>query len=153
MEPTKLKPIDVLTPSGTVVLLVEDNGSLTRTATRSGLWKLGHGDLVVMVEGRTGGYLASRIFVEPRADGHVAHVCTRGHDGPGCMFCDGGLFLCDTCGSFEGATTSECPGRLLTAEESKRIYAGQLDFKGGAWVNAPSGSCSSHYDLMNKEGA
>lgn len=69
-------------------------------------------------------------------------ICRRS----GCMFCDGGLFACSVCDSFEGATTTECPGREMTQEEMDRVYAGTLDFRDGAWVNAPSGSCATHYD-------
>jgi hypothetical protein len=80
---------------------------------------------------------------------HVAYVCdSQGccDWGRSCMFCDGGLFCCTVCNSFEGATTTECPGRRLTQAETEAVYAGSLDYRGGAWVQAPSGSCSSHYD-------
>jgi hypothetical protein len=80
-----------------------------------------------------------------RADnsGHVEYVCTCHR--VGCMFCDGGLFRCTICDSFEGATTTQCPGRKMSKDEIDRVYAGVLDFREGEWVNAPSGSCSSHY--------
>lgn len=44
------------------------------------------------------------------------------------MFCDGGLFACSVCSSFEGATTTECPGRQMTPEERDAVYAGDIDF-------------------------
>jgi hypothetical protein len=62
----KATPIADDTPAGTRVLLVEDEEmGVTFTRTRSEVWRLGHGERVVLVEGRTGGYLASRIFVIP----------------------------------------------------------------------------------------
>lgn len=62
------------------------------------------------------------------------------------MFCDGGLFSCTRCGGFEGTLPSQCPGEKMTSEQETGVYAGRLDFREGAWVNAPSGSVSSHYD-------
>lgn len=49
-------------PSGSEVDLVNDLGETTRTKTRSEAWQLGHGAVVVMVEGRTGGYDLARII-------------------------------------------------------------------------------------------
>jgi hypothetical protein len=49
------------------------------------------------------------------------------------MFCEGGLFACAVCASFEGATTDDCPGRRMTAEESDAVYAGELNFRAGEW--------------------
>jgi hypothetical protein len=68
---------------------------------------------------------------------HVAIVCTD-RECAGCMFCDGGLFGCSRCGSFEGATTTDCPGEAMTGEQSDAVYAGDLDYRDGAWVE----SCS-----------
>ncbi|QFG08908.1 hypothetical protein PBI_MALAGASYROSE_60 [Mycobacterium phage MalagasyRose] len=70
---------------------------------------------------------------------HVALVHPPGHHNGDyyathCMFCDGGLFACTVCGSFEGATTTQCPGRQLTAQESDDVYANKLDYRGGRWV-------------------
>lgn len=75
---------------------------------------------------------------------HVPYDC-KCHRA-GCMFCDGGLFACDLCDSFEGATTTHCPKRKMTQAERDAVYAGTLDFRNGEWISAPSGSCSSHYD-------
>ena len=58
-------PAACTTPVGTPILLVEDDLTVTFTRTRSEPWRLGHGELVVLVEGRTGGYLLSRCFVMP----------------------------------------------------------------------------------------
>ena len=78
--------------------------------------------------------------------GHVALVHERGyHDddydaGVSCMFCEGGLFACIKCGSFEGMTTTHCPGYGLDVmgNVGNAVYAGQLDFRDGEWV--PVGS-------------
>lgn len=69
------------------------------------------------------------------ADDHVPFVCTSDHnDGRShCMFCDGGLFACDVCGSLEGATTTQCPGVAMTAEQVDEVYAGRLDYRDGRW--------------------
>ena len=48
-------------PVGTVVALTEDDGSITTTITRSEAWHLGHGEPVVKVAGRAGGYMLARI--------------------------------------------------------------------------------------------
>jgi hypothetical protein len=56
-------------PSGSMVYLIDDFGEIHETRTRSVAWTLGHGEPVVKVEGRTGGYLLSRIVprnVNPR---------------------------------------------------------------------------------------
>lgn len=47
---------------GSEVLLLDDHGELHETRTRSRPWKLGDGTLVVLVEGRTGGYDLERIW-------------------------------------------------------------------------------------------
>lgn len=62
---------------------------------------------------------------------HVDHVCTCYRTG--CMFCDGGLFACDACGAFEGATPDECPGERMTEDQSEAVYNGQLNYRAGAW--------------------
>jgi 5'-deoxynucleotidase YfbR-like HD superfamily hydrolase len=81
---------------------------------------------------------AQALAVTMEQSGHVAYVCDGDHDGH-CMFCDGGLFSCTRCGSFEGATTTRCPGRKMTAEEHDAVYDGRLDFRrkpdgSGWWV-------------------
>lgn len=71
--------------------------------------------------------------------GHEEYICPGDHD-HGCMFCDGGLFACPNCGSFEGATTTFCPGEKMTAEQRDAVYAGRLDFRPaeGGWVEKHS---------------
>jgi len=43
------------------VELVEDDGSITYTQTRSKAWNVGSGSAIVKVVGKTGGYLLERI--------------------------------------------------------------------------------------------
>lgn len=78
---------------------------------------------------------------------HVAIVCSGEWCNASCMWCEGGLFGCSVCASFEGATTTDCPGVRMTQAQIDAVYAGTLDFRAGQWVNAPSGSCSSHSSL------
>lgn len=49
------------TPEGSDVELIDDLGDRHRTRTRSVAWVIGGGVPVVMVEGRSGGYLLSRL--------------------------------------------------------------------------------------------
>ena len=51
-----------------------------------------------------------------------------------CMFCDGGLAACSRCGGLEGGLPTECPGAFMSEEIQNAVYAGGLDFQGGAWV-------------------
>lgn len=68
--------------------------------------------------------------------GHVELVhekCDNWH----CQFCIGGLFACIRCGSFEGATTTHCPGEDMGSIGDK-VYAGEVDYRFGEWVNIGS---------------
>lgn len=58
--------------------------------------------------------------------------------GVGCMFCDGGLFACTRCDSFEGMTTTHCPGRGWGEDVGTAIYDGKLDYRDGEWVDVGS---------------
>jgi hypothetical protein len=53
------------TPPETPVALLEDDGSITDTKTRSEAWALGDGSPVVKVDGKAGGYSLWRIFLLP----------------------------------------------------------------------------------------
>lgn len=44
------------------------------------------------------------------------------------------LSHCKVCNGAEGSLTSDCPQRRMTADEQDAVYAGDLDFKDGAWV-------------------
>jgi hypothetical protein len=61
-----LAPATSDTPIGTLVVLIDDGGRPHLTRTRSSVWELdATGKWMIMVDGRTGGYLLSRIFVLP----------------------------------------------------------------------------------------
>ena len=88
-----------------------------------------------------------RLADNERTDGHVAMECDC--DNIGCMFCDGGLFACTVCGSFEGATTTDCPGRRIHLTDE--VYAGRLDYRiingVGSWVAGPSSDTPALWTL------
>jgi hypothetical protein len=71
----------------------------------------------------------------PDPGGHVLYVCDgkKCAEQSTCMFCDGGLSNCTRCGAFEGAWPDSCPGERMTDEQSDDVYAGQLNFRDGAW--------------------
>lgn len=69
--------------------------------------------------------------------GHVAFECSS-CERPYCQFCVGGLFGCSVCYSFEGATTSQCPGKRMDFKTIDQVYAGEVDFRDGQWVRAHS---------------
>ena len=52
-------------PPGTPVWLTDDHGQRHETVTRSIAWVLPNGIPLVMVHGRTGGYLLERIEARP----------------------------------------------------------------------------------------
>lgn len=68
---------------------------------------------------------------------HVASSHLRCDDAH-CNICVGGLFCCIRCGSAEGATTSECPGVRMTADQADAVYGGKLDYRAGEWREEPS---------------
>jgi len=53
---------------GIGVLVRLDDGKLWHTKTRSEAWELGHGQPVVMLEGRSGGYDLARVTPMERQD-------------------------------------------------------------------------------------
>ena len=59
-------------------------------------------------------------------------------DKPHCPICEGGLALCKVCQCGEGELPSECPGYPCSRTHGDRIYAGEIDFRDGQWVNLPS---------------
>ena len=58
-------------PEGTPVTLINDDGNPEQTSTRSKAWCLAHGEPVVSVVGRTGGYLLSRVIPHRVISDHV----------------------------------------------------------------------------------
>lgn len=78
---------------------------------------------------------------------HTKYICKGGHDYPGCIFCDGGLFLCTVCKGFEGTLPTDCPGVKMTEGQSDAVYAGMLDYREGrGWVK-PDGTGRSMGDV------
>lgn len=48
----------------------------------------------------------------------------------------GELEYCKVCMGFEGSMPTDCPGEKMTAEQSDKVYAGNLDYKKAeGWVN------------------
>jgi hypothetical protein len=45
-----------------------------------------------------------------------------------------GLLLCKVCNGGEGSLPSECPGGRMSDDEEAKVYAGRIDFRGGAWL-------------------
>lgn len=62
---------------------------------------------------------------------HKRHQC----DKDWCTPCRGGLFLCTVCKGAEGDLPTECPGRVMTEQERHAVLHGDLDYKGGEWVD------------------
>lgn len=71
---------------------------------------------------------------------HIDFVCKIEHEDGGwtCQFCAGGLFACSVCASFEGATTTHCPGYDMDYEQRDDVYEGRRDFRWGRWIDRPS---------------
>lgn len=65
------------------------------------------------------------VWVNP----HAGVTCDSG----ACQWCEGGLEVCSQCDAFEGATPTECPKRRMAYDEADAVYAGELDFRQGAW--------------------
>lgn len=60
---------------------------------------------------------------------HPQEPCTAEN----CNICDGGLAYCEVCHGAEGAMPTECPGTVMTMEQSDDVYANKIDFIGGVW--------------------
>jgi hypothetical protein len=58
-----LKVWNSLNPPGTQCELLDNSGAWIKTKTRSIAWELGHGQSVVKVEGKTGGWELERIRI------------------------------------------------------------------------------------------
>jgi hypothetical protein len=77
---------------------------------------------------------------------HTEYKCKQPCTTLHCNYCEGGLFFCTVCKCAEGTLASECPGEKVDSDKEELIYDGKLDYRGGKWVEKPSGSCYSHYD-------
>jgi hypothetical protein len=74
-----------------------------------------------------------------RDSGHKYYACEGQCKEPGrCIYCDGGLSYCKVCGGGESSLPKECPGTRMTEEQERRVYAGEIDFRGGQWVEGAS---------------
>lgn len=51
----------------------------------------------------------------------------------GCNSCE--LFHCSVCNGAEGSLPTECPGRKMIEREEAAVYAGDIDYKNGQWIN------------------
>lgn len=58
-----MRPMKSDDPAGTRVSVVMDDQTIVRTKTRSETWTVGGSHQVVLLEGRTGGYLVKRCSV------------------------------------------------------------------------------------------
>lgn len=75
------------------------------------------------------------------------HYC----ESQGCMWCDGGLEVCAVCNSFEGATTTHCPGAQMGWFTADAVYNTDLDFVNGTWTrNVRKGGTRAHYQEIYK---
>lgn len=99
--------------------------------------------------------LRSTIDAEDELGGHVLFVCDGQHGeyGRSCMFCDGGLSACATCGAFEGAWTTHCPHVRVDVDTWDKVYAGELDYRSGRWVNEASPHCPPGFRKAMREAA
>lgn len=69
----------------------------------------------------------------------------------GCMWCDGGLEACSVCGSFEGATTTDCPGAEMHHFTRDKVYTTELDFVNGNWCRNPrKDGMTAHFREIDK---
>lgn len=59
----KLEPASRETRPGTDVVYIDDFGRPHLTVTRSEVWELGDGSPVVLLRGRTGGFVLERVFI------------------------------------------------------------------------------------------
>lgn len=92
--------------------------------------------------------------LKPVDYGHLYRTDCGGDCGGTCMVCCCGY--CVKCMGYEGGLPTECPGRILTFDESDAIYQGRLDFREGQWTDVGSSINSPvHYremqDLRSKE--
>jgi hypothetical protein len=78
-------------------------------------------------------------MTEPRDGGHEwVTQCDNPDCGGSCFVCCCGY--CKLCGLAEGATTTDCPKVQVYTTHADRIYAGEIDYRDGQWVN----ECSPH---------
>ena len=57
---------------------------------------------------------------------HVRHHCPD--DCPGCIHCEGCLFLCDVCGGAEGDLLTDCPGCKIPEPMLRLVASGVANY-------------------------
>lgn len=76
-----MRPMKHDDPPGTPVSVVMDDQTIVRTKTRSETWTVGGSHQVVLLDGRTGGYLVKRCSVIEPGDLSAAELtCLQGLD-------------------------------------------------------------------------
>lgn len=72
---------------------------------------------------------------------HKRKVCRPDCDDRCCNVC--ALWVCETCGLYEGCLTTECPGVVCFGSHGDAVYAGLLDYRNGGWTEDESPCCPS----------
>lgn len=52
----------------------------------------------------------------------------------GCCLCEGGLFMCETCGGAEASLPTECPGSHMDGIMNDMVQQGRVDYRRGQWL-------------------
>lgn len=76
---------------------------------------------------------ADKLYVEQLNRLVGVHSLHRNCGEEGCIVCEGGLGLCETCGGAESSLPTDCPGVKMTSEQMDAVSAGTLDYRSGAW--------------------
>ncbi len=75
----------------------------------------------------------------------MEHTLTPGCGTPGCIGCQRcNTRSCAACGLPDGALTTDCVGKVVTAKATERICEGKLDYRDLDWVVAP---CPAQQEL------
>lgn len=60
------------------------------------------------------------------------------------------LECCAKCHGYEGATTTDCPGKIMSYDTMQRVYKGEIDFRNGEWCNQPAIGMSHVYGVTRE---
>lgn len=71
---------------------------------------------------------------------HTLHKC----DSESCFICEGGLASCTVCYGGEASLPTDCPGVVMTAEQSEGVTNGTMDYRKFKWWRAGEPRSSSH---------
>lgn len=66
-----------------------------------------------------------------------------------CFICNCGY--CGECGLYEGALTTQCPGKQVSSARSEEVYKGLINFRGGIWLKECSEQSPEFLHLHAKE--